>query len=356
MTSSHSPSSSQDPTNPTPILLAAPPQTSTASSRRLPPPCWSQDETAALIDAYRDKWYSLRRGNLRASHWQEVADDVANRCPLSSGIPQKTSIQCRHKMEKLRKRYRAEIQRAAATPKGHRYPSSWVHFKRMDLMEKGSSSSDPDAMNQDEDDEEEGDRDVDNQDGLLLYPRGIKQAIPLPPHQRFYSSIDNGTGHLNGNENGFRIKIPGRANTAAVPPPSAGMNMYNNNNSAYDDYPPPVKSNYGLGKGLRDGYAKGGFGIGKDRGGGIKRREEVTGNSNNPVEDMVTAIKMLGDGFMRIERMKMDMARELESMRMEMEMKRTEMILDSQQRLVDSFSKAVFEKNKKLKRMPTPES
>ncbi|KAI3498417.1 hypothetical protein L1887_34192 [Cichorium endivia] len=165
MTSSHSPSSSQDPPNPPSLLLAAPPQTSTASSRRLPPPCWSQDETAALIDAYRDKWYSLRRGNLRASHWQEVADDVATRCPLSSGNPQKTSIQCRHKMEKLRKRYRAEIQRAAATPKGHRYPSSWVHFKRMDSMEKGSSS-DPDAMNQDEEDEEDGERDGDNQDGL----------------------------------------------------------------------------------------------------------------------------------------------------------------------------------------------
>lgn len=194
----------------------------------------------------------------------------------------------------------------------------------MDLMEKGSSS-DPDATNQDEEDEEEGD----NTDGLLLYPRGIKQAIPLPPNQRFYSSLDNGTG----NENGFRIKIPGRG----TPPPA--LNLYNNSSSAYDDYPP----NYGLSKGLRDGY-------GKD--GGVKR----SGDGNNPVEDMVAAIKMLGDGFVRVERMKMDMARELESVRMETEMKRTEMILDSQQRLVDSFSKAVFEKNKKVKRMPTPES
>ncbi|KAI3511507.1 hypothetical protein L1887_18661 [Cichorium endivia] len=46
--------------------------------------------------------------------------------------------------------------------------------------------------------------------------------------------------------------------------------------------PPPVKPNYILCKGLRDGYAKGGFGIGKDRDGGIKRWEEVTRNDNNP--------------------------------------------------------------------------
>lgn len=42
---------------------------------------------------------------------------------------------------------------------------------------------------------------------------------------------------------------------------------------------------------------------------------------------------------------------------MEMEMKRTEMILESQQQLVEAFGKAFSEKrNKKVKRMPTPES
>ncbi|PWA56011.1 trihelix protein [Artemisia annua] len=74
-------------------------------TRRIPPPCWTNDQTVALIEAYRDKWYSLRRGNLRAPHWQEVADCVSVKC--GSDLP-KTSIQCRHKMEKLRKRYRNE--------------------------------------------------------------------------------------------------------------------------------------------------------------------------------------------------------------------------------------------------------
>ncbi|KAK1413432.1 hypothetical protein QVD17_35205 [Tagetes erecta] len=84
-------------------------QPTTTTSRRLPPPCWSHDETVALIESYRDKWYSLRRGNLRATHWQDFADGVAARC---NGGAAKTSIQCRHKMEKLRKRYRSEINNA----------------------------------------------------------------------------------------------------------------------------------------------------------------------------------------------------------------------------------------------------
>ncbi|KVI00549.1 trihelix transcription factor ASIL2-like [Cynara cardunculus var. scolymus] len=350
MASSNSPSSPQEPSN----ALVAQQPTSTAASRRLPPPCWSHDETVALIDAYRDKWYSLRRGNLRASHWQEVADGVAARCPL--GNPPKTSIQCRHKMEKLRKRYRAEIQRIGNTPRGHRYPSSWVHFKRMDSMELGSSSSDPsvDPINQDE--EEEDGRGDENEDDLLLYPKGIKQAIALPLNRRYQGSIGNGNG--NGNGNGVRIKIP---NIAAVPPPPpSALNLYNSNRS-FDDYPPSMNPHYGSGKGSRDGYMKEAFGTEKDRnvggGGGMKRREDMENNGSHLMDEMVAAIQKLGDGFVKMERMKMDMARELESMRMKMEMKRTEMILESQQRLVDSFSKTVMEKkNKKIKRMPTPES
>ncbi|GER40614.1 sequence-specific DNA binding transcription factors [Striga asiatica] len=63
------------------------------------------------------------------------------RCP---GTPPKTTFQCRHKMEKLRKRYR----RAIASGGVRLYASSWAHFQGMDSMEKGfggdpsSSSSD----------------------------------------------------------------------------------------------------------------------------------------------------------------------------------------------------------------------
>lgn len=102
------------------------------SSRRLPPPCWSLEETTALIDAYGDKRRDLGRGSLKADHWEDVAEAVAAACP---GVtPRKTAVQCRHKMEKLRQRYRAEIQRARSVPVA-RFVSSWVHYKRMEATE-----------------------------------------------------------------------------------------------------------------------------------------------------------------------------------------------------------------------------
>ncbi|XP_031116656.1 trihelix transcription factor ASIL2-like [Ipomoea triloba] len=111
-----------------------------ASSRRFPLLCWSHEETIALIDAYRGKWYSLRRGNLQANHWQKVTDDVTIRCPIDSP---NTVVQCWHKMEKLKKRYRAEIQRTApyGGVRSHRYCSSWVLFKLMDAMERGTNAT-----------------------------------------------------------------------------------------------------------------------------------------------------------------------------------------------------------------------
>lgn len=48
--------------------------------------------------------------------------------------------------------------------------------------------------------------------------------------------------------------------------------------------------------------------------------------------EIVEAIKALGEGIMRMEKVKIDMARQMEELRMQMELKRTEMILESQQR------------------------
>lgn len=104
--------------------------------RRFPPPCWTQEETLALIEAYRERWYALRRGYLRTADWDAVAATVTSRCPDAS--PAKTSAQCRHKMEKLRQRYRAEKQRSLSCPTG-RFFSSWFFFDNMDAMENGTT-------------------------------------------------------------------------------------------------------------------------------------------------------------------------------------------------------------------------
>ena len=72
----------------------------------------------------------------------------------------------------------------------------------------------------------------------------------------------------------------------------------------------------------------------------------------DPVGELVAAIKVLGDGFVRTKQK--EMAREIETMQMEVEMKRTEIILELQQRIVEALAKAILEKKKKAKTVLSP--
>ncbi|KAK1394193.1 MADF domain-containing protein [Heracleum sosnowskyi] len=317
--------SPQDLQNPSPV---PPPQPSgTTTSRRLPPPCWSHDETVALIDSYREKWYSLRRGNLRACHWQEVADSVALRSPNE---PSKTSVQCRHKMEKLRKRYRNEIQRLSSAVGRNRFNSSWVHFGRMDCMEKGPTAVAlpviKNSIEEDEDDDEE-----DDDEDIGFYPKSVRNGYGL-----------SGNGSSGVNVCSWN-RIPGRGNMVSPTP----LTMYNKFDGGYSTPKTSDVANFG-------GFKDGRFGMAKN-GNGERERVEIKKESDDPAMELVGAIKALGDGFVRMERMKMDMVREVEAMRMDMEMKKTEMILESQQRILESFVNAVSDgNNKKAKRMSNP--
>ncbi|KAI8025647.1 Phospholipid-transporting ATPase 1 [Camellia lanceoleosa] len=110
----------------------------------------------------------------------------------------------------------------------------------------------------------------------------------------------------------------------------------------------------------REAEKFGGFrefgGLGK-RGGGGSGDGVGMKREGDPVAEVVVTIKGLGDGFMRLERMKMDMAREVEAMQRDMEMKWIEILLESQERIVEFFGKALSEKrNKKAKRMPPPQA
>lgn len=272
---------------------------------------------------------------------------MARRC--SASAPAKTAVQCRHKMEKLRKRYRTELQRARSMPVS-RFSSSWVHFKRMDAMEKGPTStptsasvakrrevtidngSDSDYANEADPDDEENDVDQD------LYEELKNGGSNMRPMSKLYRS--NGVGD-SGGSGGFRIRIPTGV-SIAQPGSKFYSNKYNSNSSPNPNPNPSSSSggNFGA-RVLRD--------CNSARPGSVKRERD-------PVTEMVSAIKVLGDGFVRMEQMKMEMAREIEAMRMEMEMKRTEMILESQHRIVEAFAKAVSEKSKKkkAKRMPSP--
>ncbi|XP_024164417.1 uncharacterized protein LOC112171466 [Rosa chinensis] len=112
---------------------SASPVSATATATKKPHPIpWTHEETVHLIQSYQDKWYELRRGQLKASQWEEVAVTVAARCGYEYTEPSKTATQCRHKMEKLRQRHRSVKKRL-----GLSFGSGWPYFDLMERLEQG---------------------------------------------------------------------------------------------------------------------------------------------------------------------------------------------------------------------------
>uniref|UniRef100_A0A5B6Z563 Myb-like domain-containing protein n=1 Tax=Davidia involucrata TaxID=16924 RepID=A0A5B6Z563_DAVIN len=455
--------------------MSAPPQ----PPRKFPAPCWTQEETLALIDAYRERWYALRRGYLRTADWNAVADTVGSRCP--NATPSKTSAQCRHKMEKLRQRYRTEKQRSHSYP--GRFFSSWVFFENMDSMENGPSAAVGSDQNTDNRvDSGSGDQvktltdrnlvplrfksknsknidgrrntslgfDHDGGDpggGLRVKNIGDRNSVTLEFRAENCSKIDGnsnpnfGSRFLNGYPSymddgsdqdaddgidfggGFLVKNPIDGNLVlpvlrgkkfskiygslkpnldsnhivddgegggfhiknltdqnSVPPRFRPKKFgkvdgklnpnFECDGTAYDgvdaDGGFSVKilpgfraknsrnngrsSDPNLDSRILNGFSSARFGLGKKSDRGVKRERGL-------VTEMVSSIKLLGEGFVKMEKMKMEMAREIEQMRMEMEMKRNELMLESQQQIVDAFVKVLLEnKKQKTKTTVSPES
>ncbi|KAA8534043.1 hypothetical protein F0562_031560 [Nyssa sinensis] len=74
--------------------------------------CWSEGATETLIDAWGDRYVQLNRGNLRQKDWKEVADAVNAR---QNGVkPRRTDIQCKNRVDTLKKKYKAEKGQAGA--------------------------------------------------------------------------------------------------------------------------------------------------------------------------------------------------------------------------------------------------
>ncbi|CAM0903538.1 unnamed protein product [Alopecurus aequalis] len=80
--------------------MASPPPPHAA--RRVPPPCWTPEETVALARAYTARRLAVGRAHLSSADWSAVA---------AAATPSKTARQCRHKVEKLRRRLRSKKRR-----------------------------------------------------------------------------------------------------------------------------------------------------------------------------------------------------------------------------------------------------
>ncbi|XP_076912095.1 uncharacterized protein LOC143570296 [Bidens hawaiensis] len=340
--------------------------------RRFPPPCWTQDEALALIQAYRERWYALRRGYLRTADWDAVAEHLGRLFP--GAVPPKTSAQCRHKMEKLRQRYRAEKQRALAFS-GGRFLSTWFFFQAMDSMEKNGTGS---GSNN-------------NNDDVINTGNDVNNSII---NRQLNMNVDSVYGGLNPGR-GIRFKPAAATAAVAVAVDSNMVNVasrvrvsqsydVNNNNEDEDedDDDDEFDDLYYSGKNHRLAsqtnprkYSKIGTNVNANAKynykrsywnedgesdddddedmslGGMDCDERMKRNSGERDDDsigqIVSSIKALADGFVKVERMKMEMVHEIERMRMEAEMKRNKMVLESQKQIVEAFVKGLENKRQR---------
>ncbi|XP_018490355.1 trihelix transcription factor ASIL2 [Raphanus sativus] len=90
--------------------------------------CWSEKATAVLIDAWGERYMELSRGNLKQKHWKEVADIVSGM--EDYGKTAKTDIQCKNRIDTVKKKYKQEKVRIASG--GGR--SRWVFFDKLDRL------------------------------------------------------------------------------------------------------------------------------------------------------------------------------------------------------------------------------
>uniref|UniRef100_A0A1D1ZJH0 Myb/SANT-like DNA-binding domain-containing protein n=1 Tax=Anthurium amnicola TaxID=1678845 RepID=A0A1D1ZJH0_9ARAE len=95
--------------------------------------CWSEGATSTLIDAWGDRFLELNRGNLRQKHWQEVADAVNSR-RTAVRRPSRTDVQCKNRIDTLKKKYKVERARIAGSA-----ASQWPFYDRLEEL-VGSSA------------------------------------------------------------------------------------------------------------------------------------------------------------------------------------------------------------------------
>lgn len=247
-----------------------------SSSSSPKPDAVSSPELPPLIEAYRDKWEALRKGNLRAADWDEVAGAVTARCGHFPTATYKSGVQCRHKIEKLRKRYRAERSRSAGRSKGPK----WPFFPLLhDLAGGGAPDPSPNPI----------------------------------------------------------IKIKPRAGGGTPASPSSPMSSPSSEEAGRSRSLHGLISNGGGGSGLRFTIPKGS----RTKPVGAPREARADRGDEDPeaeaMAEVASALRAVGEGFLRMEERRLEMSLQMEKERMDSEMKRTQTLLDAQQLFVEAF-------------------
>ncbi|KAL3649309.1 hypothetical protein CASFOL_005712 [Castilleja foliolosa] len=316
-------------------LLLPPPASKPVSPPKKPAPLpWTHPETLALIQAYQEKWYSVKRGPLKSFQWEEIAVTVAARCGFDE--PSRTATQCRHKMEKLRKRYRSDMQKP--------HPNSWPYFELMDQLERGPMS-------------------------LIARPiTVVKSSSPNYASKNYSNDVNNSYGSFYPGSTGYFNKNNSNNNLGDGDGSDESDEEWNKGfETAKKNKFKSSRSSYNH---IRCSDRKSGFRSAKTMNG--KRKMYYDGDDSDDDEDaddladkgmtgldeemdevsgekeLAAEIRGFAERFMRMEKKKIEMMRETERCWMEMEKKRMDMILDNHRKIINSIGSA-FGARKKTK-------
>lgn len=272
------------------LTLALPiqhlPKTSGGSGRE---DCWSEDSTAVLIDAWGERYLELSRGNLKQQHWKEVAELVNSNGDYTK--PPKTDIQCKNRIDTVKKKYKLEKAKIAAG----QGPSRWTFFEKLDQLIGPAAKTN---------------------NVTSFVERGARSAPQLRQHQprsqqrqkhnfrrRRLSHVDSETSESE----------PSPVSSDSSPPATYEKKRPRRNSSAAAVMPTTK--------------ARGGGSA--DRGG--SQRE---GNWANSVRELSQAILMFGEAYEQAESAKLQQTVEMEKQRMkfvkELEMQRMQFFIKTQ--------------------------
>uniref|UniRef100_A0A0E0KR44 Myb/SANT-like DNA-binding domain-containing protein n=1 Tax=Oryza punctata TaxID=4537 RepID=A0A0E0KR44_ORYPU len=248
---------------------------------------WSEGATAALIEAWGERFVALGRGSLRHPQWQEVADAVSSREGYAKAP--KSDVQCKNRIDTLKKKYKIERAKPA---------SSWKFFGRLDD---------------------------------LLAP-----TYNQKPGGNGGGGGGGGGASLNGRNpvpTALRVGFPQRSRTPLMPAPLAAVKRRapslepSASSESSDGFPPerelafpPLPPNGKKSRGADEGRGGGGGG---DRAQGLR--------------ELAQAIRRFGEAYERVETAKLEQAAEMERRRLdfasELESQRVQFFLNTQMEL-----------------------
>ncbi|RZS21445.1 hypothetical protein BHM03_00054091 [Ensete ventricosum] len=245
--------------------------------------CWSEGATSILIDAWGERFLELSRGNLKQKHWQEVADAVTSRDGYTKAP--KTDVQCKNRIDTLKKKYKIEKSKISATGGGA--TCSWPFFHRLDLLLGPNHKPAPPPPGSD-----------------------IPAGIPIRPPAHLPQLIPQRP----------RTSQPARKK-ARSSPPSVSSKSADSSGDSSDGFPPPPPR---VANGKRQRREP-------------EEEEEGGGGRTAGLRELTQAILRFGEVYERVESSKLRQALEIEKQRMEftreLELQRMEFLMKTQMEL-----------------------